>query len=105
MPIPQPGTWEADPSHFRRTRRDALRVGWLGGLLEKMPATSFWLLHAGLIAAAAVILLVVRSAGSWVYFNAEQIRRRFLELLSQAGPAVRMVAPPSLPWRCCSRRS
>ncbi len=28
-----PGTWQADPSHFQRpTRRDVLRVGWLGGL-------------------------------------------------------------------------
>ncbi|MCS6865209.1 MAG: DUF1501 domain-containing protein [Gemmataceae bacterium] len=28
-----PGTWKADPSHFTRpTRRDLLRVGWLGGL-------------------------------------------------------------------------
>ena len=25
-------------------------VGWLGGLLEKMPAAGFWLLHAGLVA-------------------------------------------------------
>ena len=33
MPTPQPGTWYADPSHFRRrTRREFLRVGWLGGL-------------------------------------------------------------------------
>ncbi|MEA3061639.1 MAG: proton-dependent oligopeptide transporter, family [Sphingomonadales bacterium] len=36
-------------------------VGWLGGLLEKMPAANFWLLHAGLVAAAAVGLLLVRS--------------------------------------------
>lgn len=35
-------------------------VGWLGGLLEKMPATSFWLLHAGLVAAAAMIFFLVR---------------------------------------------
>ncbi len=35
-------------------------VGWLGGLLEKMPAASFWLLHAGIMAAAAAILLVIR---------------------------------------------
>ena len=35
-------------------------VGWLGGLLERMPATSFWLLHAGLVAAAGVIFLLVR---------------------------------------------
>lgn len=41
-------------------------VGWLGGLLERMPATAFWLMHAGLIAVAAVILLVVRSAAGKV---------------------------------------
>lgn len=35
-------------------------VGWLGGLLEKMPANSFWLLHAGLVAAAAMIFFLVR---------------------------------------------
>ncbi len=29
----QPGTWHADPAHFRRpTRRDIIRVGFLGGL-------------------------------------------------------------------------
>ncbi|MCI0702295.1 MAG: DUF1501 domain-containing protein [Planctomycetia bacterium] len=33
MSRPQPGTWDADPAHFAPpTRRDALRVGWLGGL-------------------------------------------------------------------------
>ncbi len=33
MSQPLPGTWLADPSHFQRpTRRDVLRVGWLGGL-------------------------------------------------------------------------
>ena len=37
-----------------------LGVGWLGGLLEKMPGTAFWLLHAAIIAVAAVILLAVR---------------------------------------------
>jgi POT family proton-dependent oligopeptide transporter len=36
-------------------------IGWLGGLLEKMPAAHFWLLHAGLVGAAAVGLLLVRS--------------------------------------------
>jgi proton-dependent oligopeptide transporter, POT family len=39
-----------------------LFVGWVGGLLDKMPATSFWLLHAGLVAGAAGVLLVVRYA-------------------------------------------
>jgi proton-dependent oligopeptide transporter, POT family len=33
-------------------------VGWLGGLLEKMPAAAFWFLHAGLVAAGAVVMLV-----------------------------------------------
>jgi hypothetical protein len=32
MAKPQPGTWHADPSHFRPTRRDVIRVGYLGGL-------------------------------------------------------------------------
>jgi hypothetical protein len=33
LATPQPGTWHADPAHFRRpTRREILRVGWLGGL-------------------------------------------------------------------------
>lgn len=33
-------------------------VGWLGGLLEKMPAAHFWLLHAGLVGGASVVLLL-----------------------------------------------
>lgn len=32
-----------------------LLVGWLGGLLDKMPGSQFWLLHAALVGAAAVI--------------------------------------------------
>ncbi|HEY1606897.1 MAG TPA: oligopeptide:H+ symporter [Allosphingosinicella sp.] len=36
-------------------------VGWLGGLLDKMPAAQFWLLHAGLVGAGGVGLLIVRS--------------------------------------------
>ena len=39
-----------------------LLVGWLGGLLERMTGTAFWLLHASLIFVAAAILLVVRGA-------------------------------------------
>jgi proton-dependent oligopeptide transporter, POT family len=35
-------------------------VGWLGGLIETMPGTQFWLLHAGLIAAAGAVLLLAR---------------------------------------------
>jgi POT family proton-dependent oligopeptide transporter len=33
-------------------------VGWLGGLLEKMPAAAFWFLHAGLVAAGAAVMLL-----------------------------------------------
>jgi proton-dependent oligopeptide transporter, POT family len=33
-------------------------VGWIGGFLEKMPATQFWLLHATLAGTAGVIFLV-----------------------------------------------
>ena len=33
-------------------------VGWIGGLLEKMPATHFWLLHAGLCGTAGIIFLI-----------------------------------------------
>jgi len=33
-------------------------VGWIGGFLEKMPATQFWLLHAGLAGIAGVIFLL-----------------------------------------------
>lgn len=36
-------------------------IGRLGGFLELMPAGRFWLMHAGLVAAGAVGLLVVRS--------------------------------------------
>jgi POT family proton-dependent oligopeptide transporter len=32
-------------------------VGYLGGLLEKMDAAQFWMLHAGLVAAGGVIML------------------------------------------------
>src|SRR6266576_956571 len=33
-------------------------VGWIGGFLEKMPATQFWLLHAALCGTAGIIFLV-----------------------------------------------
>ncbi|HEX4304366.1 MAG TPA: oligopeptide:H+ symporter [Rhizomicrobium sp.] len=35
-------------------------VGWVGGLLGTMSATSFWLLHVALILGAAAILIMVR---------------------------------------------
>jgi POT family proton-dependent oligopeptide transporter len=33
-------------------------VGWIGGFLEKMPATQFWLLHAALAGIAGVTFLL-----------------------------------------------
>jgi POT family proton-dependent oligopeptide transporter len=33
-------------------------VGWIGGLLEKMPATHFWLMHSALCGTAGIIFLV-----------------------------------------------
>jgi proton-dependent oligopeptide transporter, POT family len=39
-------------------------VGWLGGLLERMSGVQFWLLHAGLVGGAGlVMLLAARTAG------------------------------------------
>ena len=35
-----------------------LSVGWIGGFLEKMPATQFWLLHATLAGIAGVTFLL-----------------------------------------------
>jgi POT family proton-dependent oligopeptide transporter len=37
-----------------------LAVGYLGGFLEKMPAASFWLMHAALVGGAGVVVFVVR---------------------------------------------
>ncbi len=33
-------------------------VGWIGGFLEKMPATHFWLLHSALCGTAGIIFLI-----------------------------------------------
>lgn len=33
-------------------------VGWIGGFLERMPATQFWLMHAGLAGLAGMIFLL-----------------------------------------------
>jgi len=33
-------------------------VGWIGGFLEKMPATNFWLLHAALCVIAGIIFFL-----------------------------------------------
>lgn len=37
-----------------------LTVGYLGGMLDKMPATQFWLMHAALVAGAGVVFFFVR---------------------------------------------
>jgi POT family proton-dependent oligopeptide transporter len=37
-------------------------VGWLGGLLDRMPGAAFWEMHAAIILCGAVILLLVRFA-------------------------------------------
>ncbi|MBI1198040.1 MAG: MFS transporter [Phenylobacterium sp.] len=34
-------------------------TGWLGSLLEKMPAADFWLMHAALVGGAGVVFLVI----------------------------------------------
>ena len=38
-----------------------LFVGWLGGLLEKMPAVQFWLIHAALVGGAGVVFFLVKA--------------------------------------------
>lgn len=38
-------------------------VGWLGGLLERMGGAQFWLLHAALVAGAAVIMWIASHFG------------------------------------------
>lgn len=39
-------------------------VGWLGGLLEKLSGTQFWLLHAGLVGGSCLVMaLAARFAG------------------------------------------
>ena len=36
-----------------------LLVGWLGGLLERMTPSDFWLLHAALVGLGGVMLLIL----------------------------------------------
>ena len=48
-------------------------IGYLGGLLGTMPDTTFWLMHVGLMAISAVLLLAARVAfGSWLAPAAEE---------------------------------
>lgn len=45
-------------------------VGWLAGLLDVLPGTSFWGLHAALVASAGVLFLAVRaSSGKLLTFE------------------------------------
>ena len=46
-------------------------VGRLGGLLERMDAATFWLLHAGIVGASAVVLAAVATWGRDVLLPAE----------------------------------
>jgi POT family proton-dependent oligopeptide transporter len=48
-------------------------VGWLGGLLERMPGTQFWLLHAAIVGGAALILLAIRGAAGRVLAPGEDV--------------------------------
>jgi proton-dependent oligopeptide transporter, POT family len=41
-------------------------VGWIGTLLERMPAVQFWLIHAGCSLAAGLVFLMVRRAAGQV---------------------------------------
>jgi len=42
-------------------------VGWLGGLLERLTGTEFWLLHAGLVASAMIVTFAItRFFGSYL---------------------------------------
>jgi POT family proton-dependent oligopeptide transporter len=34
-------------------------VGWLGGLIERMSGTQFWLLHVGLVSVGAVLFVII----------------------------------------------
>ncbi len=38
-------------------------VGWLGGLLERMPGVQFWLLHAALVGGAGLFMLIAAHFG------------------------------------------
>jgi POT family proton-dependent oligopeptide transporter len=35
-------------------------VGWVGGFLETMPTTSFWLMHAGFAAVSGAAFLLFK---------------------------------------------
>jgi proton-dependent oligopeptide transporter, POT family len=37
-------------------------AGWLGSFMQRMSGTNFWLLHAGVVFSAAIVLMLVRDA-------------------------------------------
>jgi POT family proton-dependent oligopeptide transporter len=47
-------------------------VGWLGGFLERMSGTQFWLLHVAVVFSAALVLLTVRGAVKRVLAPADE---------------------------------
>jgi len=51
-------------------------VGVLGALLEKMPATNFWLMHAGIAAVAGVVFLIVGRFFARLLSHEETVGRR-----------------------------
>ncbi len=46
-------------------------VGYLGGLLERMSGTHFWLMHAALVGGAGVVMLVVSQTAGKLLFRVE----------------------------------
>ena len=43
-----------------------LLVGWLGGLFDKMPGATFWVIHAAIVGVSAVLFLAARAAAGRV---------------------------------------
>jgi POT family proton-dependent oligopeptide transporter len=68
-------------------------VGRIAGLLETMPAPQFWLLHAGLVGAAGIGLLVVRSyAGRILAPTEEDVAAADAEIFGTAAVSEQPVA-------------
>jgi proton-dependent oligopeptide transporter, POT family len=52
-------------------------VGWLGGFVEKTSGVNFWLMHAGLVGGAAIVMLIAtRVAGRLLDPAGGRISRR-----------------------------
>ena len=64
-----------------------MAVGWLGGLLQSMPAPLFWLLHAGLVTSGAIMILIVRAAFGRSLAPAGERDRNGLETAALLPPA------------------